>query len=154
LCDKKSKQPLYIPTLIQKAIELKELLLSTGENNFFESMLRVRELILEIFVNNVPSHIIQKYMIDIGMEYFRNDRKIQNELFEFGRKIDATTVVSNKDVLFTEYLFIFLFKKIYYAKKVSEKIQIQEEIKEEVEEVKEDVKEVKKRGRKKKKVLA
>jgi hypothetical protein len=153
-----SSTSLYIPTLIQKAIELKEILFSISDDNFFESMVRVRELILEIFVNNVPSNVIQKYMIDTGMEYFQKERKIevQNELFEFGRKIDSNTTVSNKDVLFTEYLFIFLLKKIYYSKKRTHEEEMKEiETKVKVEEeVKEEVKEVKKRGRKKKEPLA
>ncbi len=153
-----SSTSLYIPTLIQKAIELKELLFSMSESTekFFESMVRVRELILEIFVNNVPSNVIQKYMIDTGMEYFQKERKIQNELFEFGRKIDSNTAVSNKDVLFTEYLFIFLFKKIYDSKKRAHEEEAKEKVetKVEVKEVKEEVKEVKKRGRKKKEPLA
>jgi hypothetical protein len=130
----------YIPTCIKRAIKMKHIILSMTQENFFDQMIVIREILLELFVNNVSSSLIQKYLVDTFIQYFDNDSLFKNELCAFGNKIDHDSAVANKDVFFTELLVIFISKKLLFIKEKVEEVQV-EEVK--VEEGK------KKRGRKK-----
>ncbi len=145
----------YIPTYIKKLIKIKNTILTTNQDNFFDHMLIIRELLLELFVNNIQSEVVQKYLYITFTEYFQDKNEdIQKEITDFYVKIDYNTNVSNKDVLFSEYFVIFILKKILFTSQnqINKKIEVKEEvvkIKEEevkeVKEVKEEVEIVKKK---------
>ncbi len=137
----------YIPTYIKRAIQIKTLILSMKETNFFQQMSTIREILLEMFVNNVQTEMIQKYLVDTFIEYFEEDPKIQHELMEFAGKLDYDTSLGNKAVFFTEYLIIFISKKILFAKPPTPTTPATSTSISETEEV---ITEPKKRGRKKK----
>ncbi len=147
-------QTYYIPTYMKRAIKIKNILLSITPETFFDQMIVIREILLELFVNNVSSAMIQKYISDTFREYFEDQPEVQSELSLFATKIDHDSAIANKDVFFTELLILFIMKRILFRKEEKEEEVKVEEVKTEevkTEEVKVEV-EKKKRGRKKKEV--
>ncbi len=150
---------IYTPMYIKKAIKLKNSILSTTQNNFFENMNTIRELLLELYVNNIHSSNILRYLHSCAIEYFHYDFDISNYLTEKLSFVEYNMKISNKDVIFVEMYVVYILKYILFHKKVIHHVKEEiKEVKEEIEEVKEveevekveEVKEVKKRGRKKK----
>ena len=147
----------YIPSYIKRGIQLKDIIFATNQENFFDHILKIREILLEIFVNNISSVIIQQYLAQSLNEYFNTNQIIQCEIAEMVAKIDYETSISNKDVLFTERFILSLLKKLLFHQNI-QTVDVNIDIDVKVKDVNVDVDikvkdvdvEVKKRGRKKK----
>ncbi len=163
---------IYLPMYIKKCIKLKNIILNTNQDIFFENMNYIRDLLLELYVNNIDSSIILKYLHLTFVQYFNNP-EITMDLTEKLTKVERNMKAANKDVIFIELYIVYILKYLLFYKNNTQEIEINKkdnEIKEvttsladlwsaggsrkstEIEDIKkvEEVPEVKKRGRKKK----
>ncbi len=152
---------IYLPMYIKKCIKLKNVIFNISQDSFFENMNYIRELLLELYVNNIDSTLILKYLHLCTIEYYDNDYNISNDLTQKLSHIEYKMKLSNKDVIFIEMFVVYILKHLLFNKKIKEEIKKIDFIKEEEikkidfkeEEIKNEgveEKEVKKRGRKKK----
>ncbi len=159
---------IYIPMYIKKCIKLKNIIFNTTQHNFFENMNYIRDLLLELYVNNINSTTILNYLYYCIIEFYNYDFEITNFFIEKLSHVEHKMKMSNKDVIFIEMYIVYILKYILFNKKVEivkekiiveedKKIIVQEQIvkkdvekdvEKEIEVIKEEI--IKKRGRKKK----
>ena len=119
---------LYVPLYIQRFITLKELILKSTPQDFFKHMRTIREILLEIYVNNVSSQVLQKFLYQTFVEW------IEDSYREKGKSLDKCTglskiirftkittdinqmlVTGNKDVLFHELYIMEILRMIIFS---------------------------------------
>jgi hypothetical protein len=109
---------LYVPLYIQRFITLKEMIFKTTPQNFFIHMKAIREILLEIYVNNVSSMVLQKYLFQTFVEWiddhWKADPSKKSEIITHfigvTSKINYMMVTANKDVLFHELYILEIIK--------------------------------------------
>jgi hypothetical protein len=82
---------LYVPLYVQRFVTLKELIFKTTPQNFFIHMKTIREILLEIYVNNVSSMVLQKYLYQTFVEWLEEKSK------ERGRGAFDTTLLARSE---------------------------------------------------------
>ncbi len=104
----------YIPVYIKKCIKIKNLIMNVSNQSFFTHMFQIRELLLDIFVNNVSLSVLHKFLVSHFVEYFHSlqHNDFIEELLLFSAKNDSLMNKSNKYVIFSETLILFIIKKI------------------------------------------
>ncbi len=114
---------LYVPLYIQRFVTLKEMIFKTTPQNFFIHMKTIREILLEIYVNNVSSTMLQKYLYQTFVEWLeeankeRDDRAFDVLIHKFTQmttKLNYMLATANKDVLFHELYILEMIKVIIF----------------------------------------
>ncbi len=113
---------IYTPIYIKKCIKLKNIIFNITQNTFFENMNIIRELLLELYVNNIDSSMVLKYLYSCAVEYYHNSFHILNDLTEKLSFIEYKMKISNKDVIFMEMYIVYILKHILFHKKEDQKI--------------------------------
>ena len=113
---------LYTPLYIQRFVTLKELIFKTTPQNFFKHMRTIREILLEIYVNNVSSQVLQKYLYQTFVEWigdrYRETSMEMEKIIRFTRittNMNQMLVTGNKDVLFHELYIMEILRMILFS---------------------------------------
>ena len=120
---------LYTPLYIQRFITLKELILKTTPQNFFKHMRTIREILLEIYVNNVSSLVLQKYLYQTFVEWIGEQGMgtgIEKIIWftKITANLNKMLVTGNKDVLFHELYIMEILQMILFQDKEKEKVRV------------------------------
>lgn len=111
---------IYIPMYIKKSIKLKNIIFNISQESFFENMNYIRELLLELYVNNINSSMILHYLYISTIEYYNYDSHISNYLTEKLAHIEYKMKISNKNVIFMEMYIVYILKYMLFYKKEEE----------------------------------
>ncbi len=113
---------LYLPVYLQRFVTLKEMIFQVTPKNFFVTMRKIREILLEIYVNNVSSVLLQSFLYKTFMHWIAqkwSDRgrgwEIQYKFTQVTSKMNYMLITSNKDVLFHELFILEMMKIILFA---------------------------------------
>ncbi len=113
---------LYLPVYLQRFVTLKEMIFQVTPKNFFATMRKIREILLEIYVNNVSSVLLQSFLYKTFMHWIAqkwSDRgrgwEIQYKFTQVTSKMNYMLITSNKDVLFHELFILEMMKIILFA---------------------------------------
>jgi DNA polymerase III delta prime subunit len=140
---------IYMHMYFKKCIKLKNVILQITQNTFFEDMNYIRELLLELYVNNINLSMVLHYLYLCAIEYFDYNHTISFDLCEKLSNVEHKMKLSNKDIIFVELYIVHILKYILFIKNEIKKVEkevkeVKEVEKEEVKEVKEVEKEVEK----------
>lgn len=107
LSDRSKK--IYKPTHIIKCVALQRCILQVTEKSFFEKMTTIREILLELFVNNVDSN----FVLDYFMRFACAHAPEKSGLFiEEASQISHQMSMANKDIFFLELYLFFIVKHL------------------------------------------
>ena len=104
----------YIPVYIKKCIKIKNLMMNVINDNFFSTMFQIRDLLLDIFVNNISLSVLHKFLLIHFTQYFKSIQleHLIPQLISFSSTIDHQMNLSNKYVIFSESFILFIIKNI------------------------------------------